>query len=110
DLDREVKRHCRYARKNGIHVSPTFIMDGLVQTDMSSGDPGADWVARLSDHCRQGWCKKRVRPVPPARRRRQARILVAPKDARPIKGCCYRTSCTCFADPLIGLAGRPPPP
>ena len=50
DLDREVKWHCRYARQNGIHVSPTFMIDGLVQTDMSSGDPVADWVARLSDH------------------------------------------------------------
>jgi len=50
DLDREVKWHCSYARQNGIHVSPTFMIDGLVQTDMSSGDPVADWVARLSDH------------------------------------------------------------
>ena len=50
DLDREVKRHCRYARQNGIHVSPTFMVDGLVQHDMSSGEPVADWVARLSDH------------------------------------------------------------
>jgi len=40
----------RYARQNGIHVSPTFMVDGLVQPDMSSGDPVADWVARLSDH------------------------------------------------------------
>ena len=50
DLDREVKWHCKYARQNGIHVSPTFMVDGLVQPDMSSGDPIADWVARLSDH------------------------------------------------------------
>jgi hypothetical protein len=27
DLDREVERHCRYARQNGIHVSPTFMVD-----------------------------------------------------------------------------------
>ena len=47
DLDREVKWHCRYARQNGIHVSPTFMIDELVQTDMSSGDPVADWVSRL---------------------------------------------------------------
>jgi hypothetical protein len=47
DLDREVKWHCRYARQNGIHVSPTFMIDGLVQADMSSGDPVADWAARL---------------------------------------------------------------
>ena len=47
DLDREIKWHCKYARQNGIHVSPTFIIDGLVQTDMSSGDAVSDWVLRL---------------------------------------------------------------
>ncbi len=47
DLDREIKRHCRYARQNGIHVSPTFMIDGLVQADMGSGDAVADWAARL---------------------------------------------------------------
>jgi hypothetical protein len=47
-LDREVKWHCKYARQNGIHVSPTFMIDGLVQADMGSGDPVADWVARLT--------------------------------------------------------------
>ena len=47
DLDREVKWHCKYARQNGIHVSPTFMIDGLIQDDMSSGDPIADWVSRL---------------------------------------------------------------
>ena len=47
DLDREVKWHTKYARQNGIHSSPSFMIDGLVQADMSSGDPVADWVARL---------------------------------------------------------------
>jgi len=47
DLDREVKWHSRYARQNGIHVSPTFMIDGLIQAEMSSGDPIADWVSRL---------------------------------------------------------------
>jgi hypothetical protein len=47
DLDRELKWHCRYARQNGIHVSPTFMIDGLVQADMGSRDPVADWVSRL---------------------------------------------------------------
>ncbi len=46
-LDREIKWHCKYARQNGIHVSPTFMIDGLVQPDLSSGDPVADWTARL---------------------------------------------------------------
>jgi hypothetical protein len=47
DLDREVKWHARYARQNGIHVSPSFMIDGIVQADMSSGDNAADWAARL---------------------------------------------------------------
>ena len=47
-LDQEVKRHTKYARQNGIHVSPTFMIDGLVQNDMSSGDAVSAWVSRLS--------------------------------------------------------------
>jgi hypothetical protein len=47
DLDREVKWHARYARQNGIHVSPTFMIDGMVQPDISSGDAVSDWVSRL---------------------------------------------------------------
>ena len=47
DLDREIKWHCRYARQNGIHVSPSFMIDGLLQADISSGDAVADWVKRL---------------------------------------------------------------
>ena len=47
DLDREVKWHCKYARQNGIHVSPTFMIDGLVQADVSSGDSVGDWVKRV---------------------------------------------------------------
>jgi hypothetical protein len=49
-LDREMKWHAKYARQNGIHVSPTFMIDGLVQPDMSSGDSVSDWVSRLSAH------------------------------------------------------------
>lgn len=47
DLDREVKWHCKYARQNGIHTSPSFMIDGLLRTDLSSGDAVADWAARL---------------------------------------------------------------
>ena len=47
-LQGPIKWHCKYARQNGIHVSPTFMIDGLVQADLSSGDPVADWVARLA--------------------------------------------------------------
>ncbi|MDT3720394.1 thioredoxin domain-containing protein [Pseudomonas oryzihabitans] len=47
DLQQAIKWHCKYARQNGIHVSPTFMIDGLVQPDIGSGDSVADWVARL---------------------------------------------------------------
>ena len=47
DLDREIKFHCKYARQNGIHVSPTFMIDGLVHPNISSGDSVADWAAHL---------------------------------------------------------------
>jgi hypothetical protein len=50
DLDREVKWHAKYSRQNGIHVSPTFMIDGLVQADMSSSAPVTDWVSRLPEH------------------------------------------------------------
>lgn len=43
----ELKWHVKYARQNGVHVSPTFMIDGLVQPDMASGDDVADWARRL---------------------------------------------------------------
>ena len=43
-----MKWHCKYARQNGIHVSPTFMIDGLIQPDMGSGDPVSAWVAKLT--------------------------------------------------------------
>ncbi|MBB6488954.1 thioredoxin domain-containing protein [Rhizobium lusitanum] len=48
DLDREIKWHSKYARQNGIHVSPTFMLDGLVQADMSSGDEVEVWAKKLA--------------------------------------------------------------
>ena len=47
DLHREVVWHTKYARQNGIHVSPTFMIDGLVHADMGSGDAVSAWVAKL---------------------------------------------------------------
>jgi len=46
-LDQEIRWHCRYARQNGIHVSPSFIVNGLVQSDMGSDDAVADWLTRI---------------------------------------------------------------
>ena len=50
DLDREIKWHCKYARQNGIHVSPTFMIDGMVHPGIGSGDAVADWASRLLWH------------------------------------------------------------
>jgi len=47
DLDREVKLHAKYARQNGIHVSPTFMIDGIAYPEIGSGEPVADWAARI---------------------------------------------------------------
>lgn len=47
NLDKEIKWHCKYARQNGIHVSPTFMIDGLVRPDLSSGDDVEAWVKLL---------------------------------------------------------------
>lgn len=43
-LERVIKRHTRYARQNGIHASPTFMVDGLINEKMSSGDSVDDWA------------------------------------------------------------------
>ncbi|MEE4915403.1 thioredoxin [Pseudomonas alliivorans] len=46
-LEHTIKWHCKYARQNGIHVSPTFMVDGLVQPAMSSGDTVEQWLSQL---------------------------------------------------------------
>src|SRR5699024_11767225 len=48
ELQDVIKWHSKYARQNGIHVSPTFMVNGLVQPDLGSGD---DEIGRAS--CRE---------------------------------------------------------
>ena len=45
DLDRAFKWHCKYVRQNGIHVSPTFMVNGIIEPRLGSGDAIADWHA-----------------------------------------------------------------
>lgn len=47
DVTKAVKWHAKYSRQNGIHVSPTFMVDGLIDPAFSSGDSVEDWAARL---------------------------------------------------------------
>ncbi|MBT0723031.1 thioredoxin [Rosenbergiella sp. S61] len=42
-----VKRQAKYARQNGIHVSPSFMVNGLLQPDMSSQDTVEEWMHKL---------------------------------------------------------------
>jgi len=46
-LQAAVKWHARYARQNGAHSTPTFMIDGLVDAAMGSGDTLDEWMARL---------------------------------------------------------------
>ncbi len=46
ELEAAVKWQAKYARQNGIHVSPTFMVDGLV-TGLGSGDPVEKWAEAL---------------------------------------------------------------
>jgi hypothetical protein len=48
ELDRGTRWETRYARQNGIHVSPSFMIDGIFQSDMSSGDDVGKWVEKLA--------------------------------------------------------------
>jgi hypothetical protein len=47
ELDKGTRWETKYARQNGIHVSPSFMVDGIFQADMSSGDEVSKWVERL---------------------------------------------------------------
>ena len=47
ELMAEMKWQARYARQNGIHATPTFMVDGLVVPDMSSGDTVDVWLEKL---------------------------------------------------------------
>ncbi|MEX8495244.1 DsbA family protein [Sphaerotilus sp.] len=46
-LTTDVKWQARYARQNGVHVTPTFLIDGLVVPDMGSGETVEAWLGRL---------------------------------------------------------------
>ena len=46
-LTADVKWQAKYARQNGAHVTPTFMIDGLVVPDMGSGETVEAWLGRL---------------------------------------------------------------
>jgi glutaredoxin len=44
DLDSVIKWHAKYARQNGIHSTPTFMVNGIVQPQLGSGDEITVWA------------------------------------------------------------------
>ena len=46
-LQNQIKWHAKYSRQNGIHVSPTFMIDGVVAPKMSSGDDIDKWLSEI---------------------------------------------------------------
>jgi len=48
DLDREIRWHTRYARQNGAHTTPTFMIDRIIRPELSSGDPVKRWLEALA--------------------------------------------------------------
>ncbi|CAN5240282.1 thioredoxin domain-containing protein [soil metagenome] len=49
-VDRAMRWHARYYRQNGIHESPTFAINGIVERGMSSGQTIEEWAELLRPH------------------------------------------------------------
>lgn len=47
DLDSLLKWHARYARQNGVHATPSFMINGVLQAQLSSGDEASKWVEAI---------------------------------------------------------------
>jgi Thioredoxin len=52
-VDMALRWHTKYTRQNGIHVSPTFMINGLVEPAMSSGQTVEEWAQLLQPHLLQ---------------------------------------------------------
>lgn len=49
-VDRAMRWHARYYRQNGVHESPTFAINGIVERGMSSGQTVEEWAELLKPH------------------------------------------------------------
>lgn len=49
-VDKAFRWHIRYSRQNGIHVSPTFMIGGLVDGQMGSGQSIEEWAELVKPH------------------------------------------------------------
>lgn len=46
-VEQALKWHTRYARQNGVHFSPTFLVNGIARDSMSSGQTIEEWAKEL---------------------------------------------------------------
>ena len=46
-VDQALRWHTRYARQNGVHVSPTFLVNRIVNTTMCSGQAIEEWAKEM---------------------------------------------------------------
>ncbi len=46
-VGKALRWHTRYARQNGIHFSPTFVVDRIVNDKMSSGQTIEEWAKAM---------------------------------------------------------------
>jgi hypothetical protein len=49
-VGRAMTWHAKYSRQNGVHVSPSFAINGLLEPAMSSGQTIEEWSALLTPH------------------------------------------------------------
>lgn len=47
EVTQAIKWHTRYVRQMGVHSSPSFVVDGLVNAEMSSGQTIEEWARIL---------------------------------------------------------------
>jgi hypothetical protein len=49
-VDRAMRWHARFTRQNGIHSSPSFVIGGLFEAGMSSGQTVEEWAELVRPH------------------------------------------------------------
>ncbi|MGE8942084.1 DsbA family protein [Leptospira interrogans] len=49
-VDQALRWHTKYSRQNGIHFSPTFMINGLIEPNMSSGQTVEEWANVLKPY------------------------------------------------------------
>ncbi len=49
DVTAIIKWHSKYGRQNGIHSTPTFMVNGVVDNSLGSGDDVANWANAIKN-------------------------------------------------------------